>query len=136
MSQQFYADDFFALAADPGIVVGVKIRGREVPITLKRGMTLADKSAAQSMALKKTVTSDGRVVIDGLDESILVEQLLLHCILDWPFIDRTTGEKFPVTLENIRLMLGGVEQLAELIAKIESDGTEALAPFVPESDEA
>jgi hypothetical protein len=134
-NEQFYFDDFFATDEDAGITVPVKIRGRQVPITLKRGMTLADKMACQAVALKKRIVG-GQVIVDGIDEQRLVEEMLVRQILDWPFTDRATGEKIPVTLEHLRNLRGGADELAEAIKKLDEEGEAALVPFVPASDEA
>ena len=127
--EQFFADEFFLLEDDPGITVQVKMRGRVVPITLKRGLTLEDEMAAQAAALNKQVVN-GRVVIGSLNEAALVEEMLIRSIKDWPFIDRKTGQKFPITKENVRRMLGGADELAEAIKKLNTEGEKVLAPFV------
>lgn len=149
--EQFFADEFFLDESDPGIEVKVKMRGRMVPVFLKRGLTLEDEMAAQAAALQKTVTPDGRVVIGGLNEKALVEEMLFRCIKSWPFkyplfrVNPKTGQKephpqagqpFPVTKENIRKMLGGADELAAAIKKLNTEGEKVLAPFVVTSAEA
>lgn len=130
--QQFFYDDFFASDTDPGVTVYVKMRGREVPIVLRRGLTLADKNACQTMALKKHMGPNGQVVYDGIDESVMVEEMIVRSILSWPFQMRD-GTPVPVTRESVRRMLGGTDQLAELIKKLDEEGTEALVPFAQPS---
>lgn len=127
--EHFYADDFFAMEDDPGVKVFITMRGRQVPIHLKRGLTLEDEMAAQSAALKKTITPEGKIVVEGLDESALVVEMLYRQINRWPFTNRTTGQKLPITRENIKRMLGGAEELAEAIKKLNAEGEAALAPF-------
>lgn len=131
--EQFFADEFFLDEEDPGVKVTVKMRGRDVPIYLKRGLTLEDEMAAQATALKKTITPDGKVIVQGLDETALVEEMLVRCIKSWPFTDRKTGKSFPITRENIRKMLGGADELAAAIKKLNQEGEAALAPFAPVS---
>lgn len=134
MENEFLFDDFFGSATDPGIVVEIKIRGRQVPITLSRGLTLADQMACQAAALKKRLVN-GQIVMDGLDEGILVEEMLVRSIKAWPFTFKD-GTSVPVTRENIRQMLGGADDIAEAIKKLSTEGEAALAPFAPASDAA
>lgn len=128
-AEQFFADEFFLDESDPGIKVTVRMRGRDVPIFLKRGLTLDDQMAAEAAALDKRLTPDGRVVVAGLNEKALVEEMLVRCIKSWPFVDRATGQKLPITKENIRRMLGGADALAEAIKKLNIEGEKVLAPF-------
>lgn len=130
--QPFYADEFFLDESDPGVEVKVKMRGRIVPIFLKRGLTLEDEMAAQTAALKKRVTPDGKIVVEGIDEKALVEEMLFRCIKSWPFITRQ-GAKLPISRENIRKMLGGADELAEAIKKLNVEGEAALDPFAAAS---
>lgn len=134
--EQFYVDDFFAVEDAPGIKVEVKIRGRLVPFWLKRGLSLEDEMAAESVAVKRRVLPDGRVVIEGMDDAALVVELLYRHIKEWPFTDRKTGEKFPITRENIRKLMGGAEALASAIKRLNTDGEAVLAPFAAASAEA
>jgi hypothetical protein len=131
---EFLFDDFFGSEDDPGIVVEIKIRGRQVPITLRRGLTLADQMACQAAALKKRLVN-GSIVMDGLDEAILVEEMMVRAIKAWPFQFKG-GTPVPVTRENIRKMLGGADEIADAIKKLSTEGEAALAPFVPASGAA
>lgn len=136
MSEElFYVDDFFATDDDPGVTVAVNIRGRQVPITFKRGLTIEDKAKAQQMAIKRRITPDGKVIVEGLDETEAVVYMLAVSIKEWPFTDRATGEKFPITPENIKKLLGGADEMADVIAKLDAEGAEALVPFVARSTE-
>lgn len=132
--QQFFFDEFFADESDAGVVVPVTIRGKQVPITFKRGLTVEDKSRAQQAAVQKRLTADGRLVYDGVDESKAVELMLLAAIKDWPFTYRD-GRKVPVSVENIRNLLGGADEMADIIQKLDAEGAEALVPFVSPSAE-
>lgn len=139
MSEQsqetFYVDEFFATEDDPGVKVTVKIKGRMVPITFKSGLTVEEKAKAQAKALKRHVTPDGRLVIDEVNESEAAIYMLAVAIKDWPFTDRATGQKLPITVENIRKLMGGADEMAAIIQKIDQEGAAALAPFEPASAE-
>lgn len=134
MSETFYFDDFFASDEDPGVTVPVKIRGRMVPITFKRGLTIEDKAKAQAAAVKMTISADGKPVFGGIDNAAAVTQMLAVSIKSWPFTNRD-GSPVPVTIENIKKLLGGADEMADVIAKIDAEGAEALVPFVAPSDE-
>lgn len=138
MSEQevFYADEFFLDDADEGVEVKVHIRGRDVPIMLKRGLTLDDTMAAQAAAVKKTLTPDGKVLFEGMDEGRLVREMLFRSINKWPFVDRVTGEPLPITRENVGRMLGGADKLMEAIKQLSDEGEAVLAPFVADSAKA
>jgi hypothetical protein len=131
----FLYDDFFSTEDDPGVVVPIKIKGKTVPITLRRGLSVAERAAAETACVKRSVGPNGQMVVSGIDESKLVEEVLLLSILDWPFTTKD-GEKVPVTRENIRRLRGGAEQIAKALQTIEEQGEQALAPFEPASDEA
>ena len=138
MSDQevFYADEFFLDEDDPGIEVKVQMRGRLVPICIKRGLTLDDQMAAEAAAIKKSVGLDGKVVFQGLDEGALVREMLFRYIRSWPFTDRKTVELLPITRENVGKMLGGSEALMQAIKNLNDEGEKVLAPFVEVSTEA
>jgi hypothetical protein len=133
--ETFFVDEFFATDEDPGVTVGVKIKGRLVPITFKSGLTVEDKAKAQAKAIKRRVTGDGRLVVDEINESEAAIYMLAVSIKDWPFTERATGKKLPITVENIRKMLGGADEMAEVIQKIDQEGAAALVPFAPASAE-
>lgn len=124
----FLFDDFFASDNDPGVVIGVTIKGRRVPITIKRGLSVTERTAAEQKAVRKHTDPSGRLVFDGVDEAVLVEELLVAAIKDWPF-KNSDGSAVPVTRENIRRMLGGAEEIASAIQTIDREGESALAPF-------
>lgn len=135
VQETFYVDEFFATDEDPGVTVPVKIKGRIVPITFKSGLTIEDKAKAQSKAIKRRVTGDGRLVVDEVNESEAAIYMLATAIKKWPFEDRNTGAPLPITVENIRKMLGGADEMAEIIQKIDQEGAAALVPFAPVSAE-
>lgn len=125
----FLYDDFFDTGE--GITIPVKIKGREVPITIKKGISNADRAAAETRAIKRTL-KDGKLVYDGVDEQRAMEELLLAVILDWPFVHRD-GTKVKVTREAIRNLLGGADAIMEAITKIEAGEADSLTPFVENS---
>ena len=134
VQESFYVDEFFATEEDPGIEVPIKIKGRMVPITFKSGLTVEDKARAQQMAIKREIV-DNKVVLKELNESEAAIYMLAVAIKSWPFKDRKTGAQFPVTPENIRKLMGGADEMAEIIKKIDEEGTAALLPFVAPSTE-
>lgn len=134
VQEQFYFDEFFADEETPGVVVPVKIRGRLVPIEFKRGLTIEDKAKAEQAAIKRKVVGN-KVIVEGLDEAEAVVYLLAVSIKKWPFTDRKTGAPIPITPDTIRKMLGGADQMAEVIKQLDQEGADALVPFVAPSTE-
>lgn len=131
--QLFYFDDFFDSAKT--VVIPVTIKGRVVPITIKAGLSVEDRLAAQAAAVKKLTKPNGETVILGIDEGAATEELMLRAIVSWPFVQRD-GARVPVTKENLRKLLGGIDALAEAVQKIDSEGEASLTPFAPPSAEA
>lgn len=132
--QTFYFDEFFGSDAE-GVEVTLTIRGRAVPVRIRRGLTLREKVEAQAKAVKRHVTPDGRPVIDSIDEAAIAEELAFKLLLSWPFVTRD-GSPVPITRENVAALLGGLDELIEISRKMEVEGVEALRPFASKSDEA
>lgn len=128
----FYFDEFFG-SDDEGIEVTLTLRGRVVPLRIKKGLTLREKAQAESIAIKRHLDpKTGRIVVDSVDEAAAAEELVARMILSWPFVTRD-GSPVPVTRENVSKMLGGLAELMQLFEKMEQEGSEALAPFVSPS---
>lgn len=126
-NETFFFDEFFA--DESGVEVWLPIRGRKVPLRIKRGLTLAEKLKAQSKAVKRHVDpATGRVVIDEINEAGGLEEVILAMLVSWPFTYRD-GSPVPITRENINKLLGGMDALAELVQKMEVEGDAALLPF-------
>lgn len=102
----FLFDDFFvALDEDDfGELVEVEIRGRQVPIYIKRGLSLADREAAKSQAIKTRIKPTGEIEIVSMDEAVFAIELMVRCIKSWPF-KYSNGLPVEITRENIRAML-------------------------------
>lgn len=130
----FYFDEFFGSDAE-GVEVTLTIRGRKVPVRIRRGLTLREKVEAQAKAVKRHVTPDGRPVIDSIDEAAIAEELAFKLLLSWPFVTRD-GAPVPITRENVAALLGGLDDLIELSRRMEALGEKALVPFDSKSDEA
>jgi hypothetical protein len=138
----FLFDDFFVDDADAGVVHNVVIRGRVVPITTKRDVTLADKEAAEQAAVKRHLDPTGRVVVDGIDGGALAVEVLVRCIKSWPFTfgpnHPQAGKPVPITRDNIRRMVSdAAEALAQSIVSVtQAKQKEADGPFEAASDAA
>lgn len=135
--QPFLFDDFFVDEADEGVVHEVLIRGRKVPITCKRDITLEDKEAAEQAAVKRHLDPTGRVVVDGIDGGVLAVEILVRCVKKWPFTFKD-GRPVPITRENIRRMVASAaEALAtSIVGTLEAKQQEADGPFDAASDAA
>lgn len=134
-AQPFYFDEFFG-SEDDGVEITLKVRGRKVPLRIKRGLTLREKAQAQARAIKRHIDpKTGRVVVDSVDEAGAAEEIAFQMLLSWPFVTRD-GAPVPITRENVSKLLGGLDQLMDLVQKMEESGVEALAPFVSASAEA
>lgn len=134
-TETFLVDDFFASDNDPGVVIPVTIKGRIVPITIKRGMSLEERNACEARAIKQHIDPAGRLINDGMDMDVLTRELVFRAILDWPFTQKD-GSKLPVTREAVNKLLGGAEAIAMAMQTIDQQGEAALVPFVPASDAA
>lgn len=134
----FLFDDFFVSESDPGVRHVLLLRGRAVPFTMKRGLTLRDKEEASSAAMQRHFDAEsGRLIIDGLDDAVLTAELLVRGIKSWPFTYHD-GSPVPITRETVMSLLGeAADQLVKALqGGIEAKEREADGPFVPASDAA
>lgn len=139
MSEVFLFDDFFVPNDDPGVEQNVTVDGREVPIFLKRGLSLGDREAAKSIATKTHISESGTFVVDSFDDGLFQVELLFRCIKSWPFT-YAHGGPVPITRGNIVSMKAhAADAMTLLVQKLvgnEEAKKEALAPFESPSDEA
>lgn len=137
MDEQFLFDDFFVAQddTDPGERVEVELRGRVVPIYLKRGLSFGDKQAAKSAAVSTRIKPNGQVEITRMDEGVFAVELLYRCIKSWPFT-YASHKKVPVSRENIRAMLSdSAETLAKVVIDKINEREAKLAPFTKPSEQ-
>jgi hypothetical protein len=137
LMSDFFYDDFFVSQdeRDPGKEVTVKIRGRDVPIRIKRGLSLEDREAAKNQAITKRITPDGKPEIVKLDEGIFAIELLVRNIIYWPFKFRS-GRLVPITRETIKAMLAdGVDALTKAVMTAMQEQAETTAPFLNSSEQ-
>lgn len=126
--QQFFYDEFFG--DDEGVEIYLVVRGREVPMRIRRGLTLKEKAAAQASGVHRSIDPNtGAIKIDRIDEGKAAEEIAFRMLISWPFVNRD-GSPVPVTRENVSKLLGGMDKLVEIAAKMESEGDRALIPFV------
>jgi len=128
------ADDFFVFPGDPGVRITPVIRGRKVPMFIKRGVNMEAAFAARNKASRRVMTKDGQIKVQSLDEAKMNIELLLGLLVSWPFTrkDPKTGEQrpVPITEENVRCMVGdAVEAVLGELEKLVKGKKEALAPF-------
>lgn len=139
MEEIYDFDDFFVSLEDPGIAYLVSVNGRDVPITVKRGIGLSDMKTAQGKAIITRKSPNGQPEIVGMDEEVFTVELLLKSILSWPFTRKNPdGSRSPVeiTRETIRAMLGeGGLQLQGILTKQIEGRQAALVPFESPSGE-
>jgi hypothetical protein len=129
--ESFFFDEFFG--SDEGVEILLPIRGRSVPLRIKRGLTLREKAAAEGKAIKRSVNlKTGQITVEGIDEAAAAEEIAFQMLLSWPFTHRD-GSPVPLTRENAAKLLGGLDTLVGLVKKIEEEGDAALAPFVARS---
>lgn len=132
----FLFDDFFVPQSDAGVEELVTIRGRQVPVKFKRGLSLGDREAAKSAATKTHVSPRGELVVDGFDSGVFTVELLARVIKSWPFT--RNGALVTVSRENIQALGADVADALQTVAEkyVTPQKVEALAPFVTPSDAA
>lgn len=129
--EAFLFDDFFVSLdpSDPGEEMVVELSGRQVPLRVKRGLSLSDRSAANSQAVKTRVTPDGKLEVVSVDQEIFQTELLFRCLKSWPFTF-SNGEHVPITREYIKAMFGeNVDAITANIQKRMKGVKENKAPF-------
>ena len=130
-------EDFFVPADDPGVETSITVNGREVPLHIKRGLSLGDREAAKAVATKMDIDMEkGTVKLSSFDEGIFTIEMLFRCLKSWPFTK--DGVPVPITRENIRaLKATAADEMSKLVNALTGGSKdEALAPFEKPSDEA
>lgn len=133
--QVFFVDEFFADGEDEGIPITLISKGREVPIWVKRNVTVEDRLAAELSAVTVTMV-DGKMRVSGVDQAKATMTLVTKAIKRWPFTDRTTGELLPITPENVARFIGAVDPILTAIGAAESESAAALVPSETPSADA
>lgn len=130
--EQYLYDDFFADDSTPGITTGVQIRGRNIPITLKRGVSFKDFSEAKENATTMGFKPDGRPYVISYSDGVFGVELCVRCIQSWPFTK--DGKPLPITRETIgALGSDGVAAIVAVLMSVMNEGVKALTPFVSPS---
>ena len=92
----FFFDDFFVADNDPGLEVKVSSQGREVPICLKKRLTLEDIEAAREKGVDKTIDlKTGAVKVNKIDEGAFTREFTCtrHCLLALQVCRREDGPR-------------------------------------------
>lgn len=132
--EQFLYDDFFAPADDPGVEIYPVIRGRKVPMRVKRGISLVDAGEARDLASKKAL-KDGIPQVVSIDETRMNILLLKKAIVAWPFTK--DGKPVPINEKTIGDLSGVAAQaILDEIQKLMQVRQDSLAPFEQRSDVA
>ncbi len=136
----FFFDEFFEDPTDEGFELPVKIAGRVVPIRIKKGLSNADRAAAELACLRRAKLPNGEVKLLGIDEGKLTDELTVRAIISWPFVygpkHHLAGQPVPVTRENLSMLKGGADDIMAAIAKFDKEGAAALATFSRPAEEA
>lgn len=135
-AETFLFDDFFSSEDDPGIEATIHVKGRDIPVRVKADLSLQDTQQAEQLAVKKRITPEGKLVVDGVDEALLTAEVLARTIKSWPFTFRD-GSPVPVTRENVlKFCAEGGAKLAELLKSLKDQREAALVPSAGVSVEA
>lgn len=126
----FLYDDFFSPKDDPGIEIRPVVRGREVPIRVKRGLSLVAAAEARHRASTHVLNRQtGMPEVVAVDETRMNILLLQASLVSWPFRYRD-GSPVPINEETIGELLGDVASavLSEIQAMMEGR-QKSLVPF-------
>jgi hypothetical protein len=134
--EPFYYDDFFVSKdkKDAGEIVVVTLKGREVPIRFKRGISLGDKNAAKARSIVTRIKPDGKPEIVSIDDSAFALELLSRTIIEWPFKYRD-GRPVPISKDTIEEMFEDcADELALLVMKRFTKKREVQQDFLDNSE--
>jgi hypothetical protein len=136
-TDKFFFDDFFVADDDPGVEYLVMMGGKEVPLRIKKALTLDDIEACKEKAIKKDWNfRSGEMIVRGVDERTFVLEVLLRAIISWPFEYRD-GRKVPITREVLQSMMAdSYDALARIVTGLISQRREQTDPFEKVSAEA
>jgi hypothetical protein len=131
MAEIFNFDDFFVSPDDLGSEATLTINGRDVPIRLKRNLTLQDIEECKATAIQTRINAQGQPELVSVDEREFGMQILLRVLKSWPFT-YSDGSSVPINRQTIEsMMVTGAEALMQLVLTI-IQGRD-IAPFVPPS---
>lgn len=141
-------DEFFV--SDDSITLQVPMRGKVVPIKVKKSVGLADRMAAESKAVKVVQLPGGKMKLESQQEEGAIE-MVYRCIVEWPF---TTIKKdlkgrveldengdpvripVPITRDNVANLLQDGAMYIYMHLQGMLDRMSDLAPFGSPSGEA
>lgn len=126
--ESFLFDEFFESEEDKGVELPIRIAGRIVPIRIKRGLSNADRAAAEMAAIKRQPLPNGGFKMLGLDEQRLADEMVVRGIVSWPFKNKD-GSMVPITRETVAKLKGGSEAILQALTSFDAEGEKAFAPF-------
>jgi hypothetical protein len=131
MPEIYNFDDFFVSPDDLGAEATLTINGRDVPIMLKRNLTLQDIEECKAAAIQTRINAQGQPELVSVDENEFSMQVLLRVLKSWPFT-YSDGSPVPINRASIENMMAtGASALMQLVLTI-IQGRD-ITPFVPPS---
>lgn len=124
----FLFDEFFETDEQKTFPLPLKIAGRTVTIQVKKGLSNADRNAAEMAAIRTEKLPNGGVKMVGVDESKLTNALVASAIVSWPFTTRD-GSPVPINSETVARLKGGAETILLAVNKFDEEGEAGLATF-------
>lgn len=129
--ENFFFDDY-SVDENAGVPVTIPINGRPVPFTLRRALTIKQRSRATEPAIKIKIV-DGKPEVGKLDMDAFSIGVAIEAIIAWPFTYRD-GKPVPVTRETVsKLPAEAVDLIAAYVLGKEKEQEAALVPFEMES---
>jgi len=126
--EAFLFDEFFETPEAKTFPLPLKIAGRTVIIHIKKGLSNADRNAAEMAAVKIKPLPNGGVKFEGVDQSLMTEEMVVRAIVSWPF-KHADGSPVPVNRETVRALKGGGEAILTAVNKFDQEGEAGLATF-------
>ena len=128
----FLFDEFFETPEQKTFDLPLVIGGRRVIFKVKKGLSNADRNAAEMAAIKYEELPGGKgVKMTGIDESKLTLAMVMRAIVSWPF-KHADGSPVPVTMETVAALKGGAENILTAINKYDTEGEAGLKSFQDE----
>lgn len=137
IEQRFIWSDYSSDANDRGIETSILWRGQEIPIRVKRALTIDERQKANKAAIQIDLDKDGKPTIVKQDQSAYTKMVVLIGLKFWPF-EYSPGQPVPINMKTITEVDGSLlDEIATRILNATQPPKKAeLDPLESPSDEA
>jgi len=137
MSKKFLWKDYSTDESDRGVETSITWYGEEIPLRIKRALTIDERQRANKAAIQIDLDKDGRPTITKQNQAAYTKQVVLIGLKFWPF-EYSPGHPVPINMKTIEEMDGGLldEIALRILSGTQPPAKAELDPLESPSDEA